>query len=79
MYCPSTELQTSSSSEPGYSSRLTLPWTVPRPAEKRGGLCKGLTTLSGKKKTDCYENIDQRNSNELGRGRASWGQYDAMQ
>ena len=32
-----------------------------------------------KKKTDCYENIDQRNSTELGRGRASWGEYDAMQ
>ena len=23
--------------------------------------------------------IDQRNSTELGRGRASWGEYDAMQ
>ena len=30
-------------------------------------------------KTDCYENIDQRNSTELGRRRASWGEYDAMQ
>ena len=28
---------------------LTLPWTVPSPAEKRGGLGKGLTTLSRKK------------------------------
>ena len=27
----------------------TLPWTVPSPAEKRGGLGKGLTTLSRKK------------------------------
>ena len=39
---------------------------VPSPAEKRGGLGKGRTTLS-RKKTDCYENIDQRNSTELGR------------
>ena len=62
-----------------YLGMLTLPWTVPSPAEKRGGLGKGLTTLSRKKKTDCYENIDQRNSTELGRGRASWGEYDAMQ
>ena len=28
---------------------LTLPWTVPSPAEKRGGLGKGLKTLSRKK------------------------------
>ena len=35
--------------------------TVPSPAEKQGGLGKGLTTLS-RKQTDCYENIDQRNS-----------------
>ena len=27
----------------------TMPWTVPSPAEKRGGLGKGLTTLSRKK------------------------------
>ena len=55
-----------------------LPWTVPRPAERGGGLGTGLTTLS-RKKPNCYENIDQRNSTELGRRRASWGEYDAMQ
>jgi len=57
---------------------VTLPWTVPSPAEKRGRLGKGLTTLS-RKNTDCYENIHQRNFTELGRGRAFWGEYDAMQ
>ena len=54
----------------------TLPWLVRSPAEKRGGLGKGLTTFS--RKTDCYENIDQKNSTELGRGRASRGEYDAI-
>ena len=34
---------------------------------KRGGLGKALTTLS-RKKTDCYENINQRKCTNLGEG-----------
>ena len=35
---------------PKTKATSTLPWTVPSPAEKRGGLGKGLTTLSRKTK-----------------------------
>ena len=56
----------------------TQPWTVPSPAEKRAGLGNGLQPFPIKK-TDYYKTIDLRNSTELGRGRASWGEYDAMQ
>ena len=41
-------------------SLRTLPWPVPSPDRKRGGLGVGLAPPPRKKKKDCYRNADKR-------------------